>query len=214
MDGFDQAEASGEGDEGEEVRLRLLAAQGDALEALELADGLLDAGAAPVERLGEEARPVLGGALVRDDGGDAALAAEGSIVVAVEALVRHRRARIAGRTEVEQHREMGAVGGLAAGQIEGEDVAVEVGLEMDLGGEAAARAAERLALLPPFAPAAETWARTTVESNICTSWAVSLPAASVSKKASKTPARLSRQKRFQTLFQLPNSPGSARQLML
>ena len=32
-------------------------------------------------------------------------------------------------------------------------------------------------MLPPFAPAAETWARTMVESNICTRCAVSLIAA-------------------------------------
>src|SRR6476620_4866480 len=42
-------------------------------------------------------------------------------------------------------------------------------------------------MLPPFAPAAETWARTTVESNICTKCAVSLIAARASKNASKVP---------------------------
>ena len=36
--------------------------------------------------------------------------------------------------------------------------ALEVDLEVDLGREAAAGAAERLSLLPPLAPAAETWA--------------------------------------------------------
>ena len=69
-------------------------------------------------------------------------------------------------------------------------------------------------MLPPFAPAAETWARTTVESNICTKCAVSLIAASASKKASKVPDRLNRQNRFHTLFQCPNFSGSARQVML
>ena len=98
--------------------------------------------------------------------------------------------------------------------MEGERQTVEIDLEVDLGREAAARASERLILLPPFAPAAETCARTTVESNICTRWAVRLKAASASKKASNTPARLRRQKRFQMLFQGPNSDGSARQVML
>jgi hypothetical protein len=98
--------------------------------------------------------------------------------------------------------------------VEGERQASEVGLEMDLGREAAARAAERLPLLPPLAPAAETWARTTVESNVCTRCAVRLRPASASKRASNTPARLRRQKRFQTLFQGPNSAGNARQVML
>ena len=39
-------------------------------------------------------------------------------------------------------------------------------------------------------------------------------AASASKKASNTPAWLSRQKRFQMEFQFPNAVGSARQVML
>ena len=53
-----------------------------------------------------------------------------------------------------------------------------------------------------------------VESNICTKCAVSPRFASASKKASNVPVWLSRQKRFHTLFQLPNSAGSARQVML
>jgi hypothetical protein len=43
---------------------------------------------------------------------------------------------------------------------------------------------------------------------------VSLNEAKASKNAWKNPDWLSRQKRFQTLFHLPNSAGSARQLML
>ena len=50
--------------------------------------------------------------------------------------------------------------------MEGDREAVKIGLEMDFRREAAARPAERLIFLPPFAPAAETCARTTVESNI------------------------------------------------
>jgi transposase len=42
-----------------------------------------------------------------------------------------------------------AVAGLAAGQVEVERVAVEIGFEVDFGRETAARAAERLAMLPP-----------------------------------------------------------------
>ena len=53
-----------------------------------------------------------------------------------------------------------------------------------------------------------------VASNIWTQWAVWLVAASASKRASNTPARLRRQKRFQTEFQLPNSAGSARHVMV
>jgi hypothetical protein len=42
---------------------------------------------------------------------------------------------------------------------------------VDLAGEPTVRTTKRLALLPLFAPAAETWAQTTVESNICTRYA-------------------------------------------
>ena len=98
--------------------------------------------------------------------------------------------------------------------MEGERQAVEIDLEVDLGREAAARAAERLTGLPPLAPAAETWARTAVESNIWTKCAVRLNPASAAKKASNTPAWLRRQKRFHTLFQWPNSAGKARHVML
>jgi hypothetical protein len=98
--------------------------------------------------------------------------------------------------------------------VEGERQTIEVNLEVDLGREASARAPERLPVLPPLAPAAETCARTTVESNICTRCAVWLIPASASKKASNTPAWLSRENRFQTEFQGPNSTGSARQVML
>ena len=106
---------------------------------------------------------------------------------------------------------MGCVRCLATGQIEGDDVAGTVRFGVDFGREPTARTAERLAFLPPFAPAAETCARTMVESNIWIRWADALIDASVSKKASNTPALLSRSKRFQTVFQCPKRSGSARQ---
>jgi hypothetical protein len=92
--------------------------------------------------------------------------------------------------------------------MEVERQAFEVALQVDLGAEATTRATERLALLPPFAPAAETCARMMVLSNICTRCAVRLSPARAWKKASKVPVRLGRQKRFQMLFQLPNSAGT------
>ncbi len=193
---------------------RLLAAEGDAFEALELAHGLLDAGAAPVEGAREEGGRVLGRGLHGDHRTDAARPRRRAVGLAVVALVADGRTRGDVGPEVEQDGEVGAVAGLPGGQVEGDGQAAEVGLEVDLGREAAARAAERLAVLPPFAPAAETCARTMVESSICARWAVWLVAARASNMASNTPARESRQKRFQTAFQLPNSPGNARQLTL
>jgi hypothetical protein len=98
----------------------------------------------------------------RDDRCDGAGACRRPVGLAVISLVRHRDARADVGADVERRLELCAVAGLAAGQMEVERVAVEIGLEVDFGREAAARAAERLALLPPFAPAAETWARAVV----------------------------------------------------
>lgn len=103
---------------------------------------------------------------------------------------------------------------LAAGQIKGDGKTVEVSFQVDFGSEAAARPAERLTFLPPFAPAAETWARTIVESNICTRSAVEDSEARCSKNKSNVPALLRRSNRFHTLFHFPKRSGKARQVML
>jgi hypothetical protein len=60
VDGFDDDEAQSECDEGCEVLVRFLATERKALEALELADEVFDAGAGAIERLREEGRLVLG----------------------------------------------------------------------------------------------------------------------------------------------------------
>ena len=53
VDGFDQDHGTGESDDCAVTGRRLLAAECDALEALELAHGLLDAGTSLVEQLGK-----------------------------------------------------------------------------------------------------------------------------------------------------------------
>ena len=93
--------------------------------------------------------------------------------------------------------------GLAARQVEGDDIAGGVRFRVDFRGEAAARASERLAFLPPFAPAADTCARTIVESNIWIRCADELIEASASKKASKTPPTLP-----EPVKAFPYAPGS------
>src|SRR4051812_46027045 len=60
VDGFDEDEAESKGHNGAVVLGRLLAAERNSLEALELTDKLLDAGARPIERFRKECRPVLG----------------------------------------------------------------------------------------------------------------------------------------------------------
>jgi hypothetical protein len=92
--------------------------------------------------------------------------------------------------------------------------AIKVRLEVDFRGKPIPRTAGCLIFLPPFAPAAETCARTTVLSKNYTTCSVLLVSARSCRNASSTPVRLSRQNRFQMLFQLPNSAGIARQVML
>jgi hypothetical protein len=83
-------------------------------------------------------------------------------------FVRYRDARIDVGAEVKRRLEQCAVAGLSAGKVEVEKVAVEISFEVDFGRESAPRTAERLVMLPPFAPAAETWARAVVLSKNCT----------------------------------------------
>jgi hypothetical protein len=59
-----------------------------------------------------------------------------------------------------------AVAGFATSEMERNWQAAKIRLQVYFGRKSTTRAAERLIVLPPFAPAAETWARTTVESNI------------------------------------------------
>src|SRR6476469_1764359 len=146
----DQAEC--ECDERPEVPVRLLAAERDALETLELSHELLDAGARPVERLREEGRPLLGRGLHGDDRADAPLAGRSPVGLGIIAFVAHRGAGRDIRPEVEQDLELAAVARLTRGQVEGERQAVEIDLDVDLGREAPARAAEGLARGPPFSP--------------------------------------------------------------
>ncbi len=211
VDEFDQAQACGEGDDRSIVCCRLLASEGNTLEALQPSDSLLDAGAGFIKGAGEEGRLVLFVGLTRDHGRDAALPCRISVGFAGIAFVADDGARLKIRADVEQGSEVTPIGGLTPGQVKGDDVARGVRFGMDFCGKATTGAPKRLSVLPPFAPAADTWARTMVESNIWTRRAVSLIDASVSKKASNTPALLSRSKRFHTLFQGPKRSGKARQ---
>jgi len=74
VDGFYQDEAEGEGDDAGETLGCFLAAKGDAFEALQLAEGLLDARTFLIQELGEERWPVLGVGAGRNDGADRTLA--------------------------------------------------------------------------------------------------------------------------------------------
>ena len=103
---------------------------------------------------------------MRDDRGDAARPCRLAIGLAGVAFVADDGAGPNVGSDVEQGLEVTPIGGFAAGQIEGDDVAGGVRFCVDFRGETAARTSERLPVLPPFAPAADTCARTMVESNI------------------------------------------------
>jgi hypothetical protein len=94
--------------------------------------------------------------LVRDDWGYAPGPCSSPVGLAGITLVGNGGARGYVRPDVEQRLEVGTVRGFAAGQVEGDQVSATVGFSVDLGREAAARAAERLTALLPFAPAADT----------------------------------------------------------
>ena len=104
----------------------------------------------------EKTFSLLGVFAARDNWCDAARKCRRPIGLAVISLVRHRDAWVDVWADVERGLELCAVADLAAGQMEVERIAVEIGLEVDFGRETAARAAERLKILPPFAPTAET----------------------------------------------------------
>ena len=231
VDGFDQDHAASECHDGIIALVGFLAPQGDAFETLQLAHGLLDTGARFVERFGKERGSILGIGPAWDDREDAALATGRAIGLRITTFVGQCGPWRDVGADVEGGVELCAVAHLAAGEVEGDWQAVKVCFERDFAREPAARTAEGLILLPPFAPAAETCARTTVLSNTCTKCAVLLVSARSWKNASNTPDRLShlrchsprcrgrnlgqlRQNRFQTLFQLPYSLGSARQVRL
>src|SRR5436190_24276335 len=72
VDGFGEDEHEAESDEGSVVPGGFLATESNALEALELSDALLDAGASAVERFRKESGSVLGIRLGGNDGADAA----------------------------------------------------------------------------------------------------------------------------------------------
>ena len=119
-----------------------------------------------VESAGEESRLVLFVGFVGDDGSNTARSRGVPVGPAGVAFVADDGAGLNVGPDVKQGFEVTPVEGFAAGQVEGDDGAGGVRFCVDFRGEAATRPPERLPFLPAFAPAADTCARTTVESNI------------------------------------------------
>lgn len=138
MDGFDQEEDAGERNESGIVSLCFLTSHGNAFEALDLSDQLLDPGAQLVELLGEEFRSVLGCAAMRNDRDDPSAAGSLAVGFGVISLVGDGGPRRHIRANVEERFELAAIAGLVAGEVKVHRQAVEVALDVDLGAEAAA----------------------------------------------------------------------------
>ena len=137
MDGFDQDEGGGKGDERAEVYGGLFAERDDALEAFELSDGLFDAGPSSVERPCEAFWPVFRVLSVRNDDQGASFPGELAVSGAVIAFVGDDGVGPDIGAEVHQGLEMWTVGGLATGQVEGNRQAVEIRLQVDFRAETA-----------------------------------------------------------------------------
>ena len=156
VDEFDQAKAGGERDDRSEVPSGLFAAERDALETLEPTDALLHARASLVESACEEGRLILFVGLVGDDGSDAARSCGIPVGLAGVAFVADGGAGLNVGPNVEQGFEVTPVEGFATRQVEGDDIPGGVRFCVDFRSEAPTRTPERLAFLPPFAPAADT----------------------------------------------------------
>ena len=101
--------------------------------------------------------------LWRDDGFDAARLQVGSDLVGVVSLVGEKRVRRLLR-QIDQRVVGFAVRCFAGREMEGDGTASGITETMNFTGEPAPRAAKSSLISPPFPPAAETWARTVVES--------------------------------------------------
>ena len=146
----------------EEAVGELVVAGGDSAVDLEMTEHAFDAVALPVEALVPADRGCAVGSW-RDHGPNATRFEIGADGVAVVALVGDQG--VGGAVgQVDQRVVALAVRRLAAGEVEGERASLGIAETMNLTGEPAPRAAKRLSLSPPFAPAAETWPRTVVES--------------------------------------------------
>ena len=145
-DGDDEPEAS------QEVAGELVVAGRDAAEVLHAAEGALDDVAGLVGAW-IEGMPVHPGDLVGDDGRGAARSEEAAQMIDVIGLVADQAG--ARRGGGDERRRALDVGDLAAGQEDGVRPPLAVDERVDLGRAPAARATDRLVVLPPFAPEAE-----------------------------------------------------------
>jgi hypothetical protein len=131
VDGFNQDQSACKGDERRVILGSFLASHSDALEALQLANGLFDAGAGVIEYLGEENRPALGVQTIRNDRAYASLARCLAVGHRIVSLIADSCARRDIRADIEQRFEIAAVAGLTSCQMESDRTPIFIGLQMD-----------------------------------------------------------------------------------
>src|SRR5215203_3032942 len=183
----------------------LVVAGGDGPELLQLGEGVLDQ-VAPAVHVAVEADDGLAVRLGRDHRGGAAGVKLRPEPVGVEGFVAEQGAE---GEALDQRRHADGVLALAGQQDEAHQIAERVGEGEDLGGQATARAADRLVPGPPFAPLAFWWAVTMVPS--IRAYSKSGSSDRQAKMRSNTPPFTQRRKRWKTLFQCPKAPGRSRQ---
>jgi hypothetical protein len=177
---------------GQEVSGELIIAGGDASEILEPAKAAFDDIASLVGAFVEAVEGCSVG-LVRNDGDCAAAEDVGAEGVTIVALVGDEYAHR--RSEVQKGRRDRDVGILSRSEMECARSAIRVAQGVDFRGASAARAADRLFMLPPFPPLAERCALIEVESMDRVT--LSLPQlASASKIACHRPRLAQRLKRL------------------
>jgi len=191
----------------EEGSGQFVVASGDGAVDLEVADHALDAVALAIDASVPTDRGLAMGPR-RDGGSDAVLAERAADRVGVVALVGEQiiRACLGQRGHGFERR---AIRRFAAGEVEDERDASGIAEAMNFTGEPAPRAAKSLFASPPFAPAAETWPRTVVESMLWRELSA-IAWARVAAAASQTPASLQRRKRWYTVIHLPYFSGTSR----
>src|SRR3954453_17719060 len=175
-------------DEGEIACGGLVVAGGDGAELLQLVIQPLDPIPQAVE-LAVERQRRRAGRVGRDHRQDAAEQQVLPDPVGIVAHVADQAARA--RCHVlDQGLKCTALVRLPGREDDGEWQPIRVAAQVQLGREAAAGAAQRLSVLPPLAPAACWWARTTVASSICSrSSAAPLPARAANTASNRPTAR-------------------------
>src|SRR4249920_3636176 len=191
-------------DHGGEALIGFIGAQRDAFELLEPAEEVLDQ-MPPFVHLRVDGERRCAARMLGDDDRGAARVEIGDDGIAVEGLVGDQR--VEGQS-LDERRNANRVEALSRQQHKAHEIAERIGERQDFGGHAAFRAADGLALRPPFAPWPWRWTLTMVASTMAYSMSGSSEQASKSRR--KTSALTQSRYRLKTVFHLPKKAGRSR----